>query len=243
MWISVIAVVAVFLVSVFLMTDPLKPVVLPQYYEELEGLIGQPVEKVCEVLEITKEQLGYNPVSYVGQTTLTAEYMDQPFALTLYFGRDNGLLSGFRYLATYDGVTEDTAAAAASVARQLWKNYGKGFQWELKEDPKLLKDITGEEVLAIHRKIFERTGDYMVTDTWNLTEGAADNVKSYLNQVEISDMWQNMHGERAKLYEVSPRYYLRFSSAVDKETETTYIVLEYKTGWIPGQYSVMVTGN
>ncbi len=243
LWISVIAVVAVLFVSFFLMTDPLKPVVVPQYYEELESLIGKDRDAVCEALNITKDQLGEDSVSGVCQTSLTAEYMGEPFALVLYFGRDNGLLSGFRYHATYEVIAEDTAAVTATVARQLWKNYGKGFQWELKDDPKLLKDITGEQVLDIHRKVFERTGDYKVMDMWNLTKDAPDNVKTYLNQVEISELWQNMYGEKAKLYEVSPRYYLRFTSSVDKETETTYIMLEYRTGWIPGQYSVMVTGN
>ena len=243
LWISVIAVVAVLFVSFFLMTDPIKPVVVPQYYAELESLIGKDQDTVCDVLNITKEQLGEDLVSGVCQTTITAEYMGEPFALVLYFRRDNGLLSGFRYYATYEGVTEDAAEVAASVARQLWKNYGKGFQWELKDDPKLLKDITGEQMLAIHRKVFERTGDYKVMDMWNLTNGAPDNVKTFLNQVEISELWQNMYGEKARLYEVSPRYYLSFTSGVDKETETTYIILEYRTGWIPGHYSAMVTGN
>jgi len=242
-WISVAAVVMVVFVSLFLLTDPIKPTVVPQYYEELVTLIGEDMDTVCKELDITKEQLGHDIQSGVCQTTLKANYLDEEFSLILYFGRDNDLLSGFRYYTVYEGITEENAESAAKVARQLWKNYGKGFQWELKDDPKQLKNITGEALYTIFQTVYEHTGEYRVTDFWNLTGDAPDNVKRFLKQVEISEQWQKLYGEKAKLYEVSPRYYLTFAAVPDKETETIYINLEYKTGWIPGRYSVMVTGD
>ena len=242
-WISAVALVAVIFVSLFLLTDPLSPKALPQYYTQLEHLIGEPVDTVCQSLGITKEQLGEEIPPGIYQPALKAEYMGIEFDVVLLFSVDTRQLGAFRYVAAYEGITEAAAEDAAKVARQLWKNYGKGYQWELKEEPELFKTITGDDVFAIHQNVYNRTGTFTIRDLWNLTDSAPENVTAFLWQMELSELWQNSYGELSQRYGVKPACYLEFFTDVSKTEEVTMLVLEYRTGWIPGRYSTMTIEN
>lgn len=242
-WISLIAVAAILLVSFFFMTDPIKKTVVPQYYDELVQLIGKPVDEVCTVLGVTREQLGSGVLRGVCETTLKAEYMGVDFDLVLLFNDANGVLGSFRYIAKYDGISEEAASDAQMVAHQLWKNYGKGYQWEEQEDPTRLSDITAEEILQIYNTVNERHGSFSLRDQWDLTDTAPGNVQTYLDQIQVTEYWQNTYAEKAKLYNVSAHYYLEFTTGVASDGGSSYIILAYQTGWQPGHYSVMVTAD
>ena len=242
-WVSVAALAAVAFVFVFLLTNPLPGKKLPTYYEELEGLIGQPVETVCEALGITQQQLGQEIPPGIYQPALKAEYLGVEFDVVLMFSVDTQKLGAFRYVASYEGITQAAAEDAAKIARQLWENYGKGYQWELKDDPAQFRNITGEEVFAIHQNVYNRTGTFTIRDLWNLTDDAPSNVKAFLQQMELSELWQNSYGELSQRYGVKPACYLEFFTDVSKTEEATMLVLEYRTGWIPGRYSTMTIEN
>lgn len=242
-WISLIAVLAIVFVSFFFLTDPIRRDVVPPYYEELVSLIGKPVDEVCTGLGITREQLGEDIFRGVYETSLPVEYMGAEFQLVLLFNNSNGPLDSFRYVARYDGISEEAAADAEVISRQLWKNYGKGYQWQEKDEPKRLADITAEEILAIYNTVNERHGSYAMREDWDLTQDAPKNVQTYLDQLELSENWQQLYGEKAKRYGVSPHYFLEFSTGVEGDGSSSYIILAYKTGWQPGHYWVEVTAD
>ena len=242
-WISLIAVLAIVFVSFFFFTDPIRREVVPPYYEELVNLIGKPVDEVCTGLGITREQLGEERYRGVYETSLTAEYMGAKFRLVLLFNDSNGPLGSFRYVARYDGISEEAAVDAEAISRQLWKNYGKGYQWQEKDDPSRLADITAEEILAIYNTVNERHGSYSMHEDWDLTKDAPKNVHTYLDQLELSDFWQKMYAEKAKVYGFSAHYYLEFSTGVEGDGSSSYITLAYKTGYQPGYHSIEVKGD
>lgn len=242
-WISLIAVLAIVFVSFFFLTDPIRREVVPPYYEELVGLIGKPVDEVCTGLGITREQLGEELSRGVYETSLTAEYMGAEFQLVLLFNDSNGPLGSFRYVARYDGISEEAAHDAEAISHRLWKNYGKGYQWKEKDEPRRLADITAEDILAIYNTVNERHGSYTMHEDWDLTEDAPKNVHTYLDQLELSDLWQQLYAEKAKLYGFSAHYYLEFSTGVEGDGSSSYIILAYKTGYQPGMYWVEVTAD
>ena len=76
-------------------------------------------------------------------------------------------------------------------------------------------------------------------DHWDLTKDSSKTVKAYLDYLESSELWQAFYGERAKLFGVSPHFYLDFFAWSNPDENLTYIVLDYKTGWQPGHYTTI----
>lgn len=240
-WVSVIAVVAILFVSLFLLTDPMDQDVVPPYYNELVESIGEPVEVVCQALEITPQELGEPVVESVYVLPDTIEYLDVPLYLELRFFPGSEVLYQFRYYARYSGISQQASQDAAIIANQLWDNYGKGYQWEEKDDPARLSGITAEEIYQVYQVVNERTGSFVIRDAWDLTKSAPKNVQTYLKGVAASDYWNHYYADKAALYGVEPHYYLEFSTGMDSQEGDAYIVLSYNTGWQPGSYQVTIT--
>lgn len=239
-WLSALLVVVMVFISVFFVTDPISQKD-PPYYKTLQNQLGQPVDVVCESLGIAEENLvslGNGTGFY--DTPLKVEYEGVTFTLRLGFNISNDLLYSFTYFTAYEGNHEQAAADIVTVSNRLWKNFGKGYQWYEREDPERLKENTTEDILA---KYSERDVRSLAYDQWDLTHQASKPVKTWLDQIEVSYLWQQNYAEKARLYGVEPHYYMEFTAAYDKATDQTYISIEYQAGWQPGHYGSMVTSD
>jgi len=239
-WISIALVVAMVLASVFLVTDPITQVD-PPYYATLRDQLGQPVDVVCQNLGIAEAELaslGNRTGLY--DTPLTAEFEGVTFVVRLGFNVGNDLLTSFSYHTTYNGSHEQAAGDIVAVSNRLWNNFGKGYQWYEREDPKRLKENTTEDILAYYA---ERDALNLAYDQWDLTYQATKPVKTWLDQIEISHMWQKNYAEKARLYGVSPHYFMEFRATFDKDNDKTYMEMTYRTGWQPGHYGARVESD
>lgn len=236
-WICVAAVIAIVFVSVFFMTDPIQSP--PPYYEDLVDVIGKPIEEVCAALGVDQSVLGEEIPRGGYETSIEVEYQGVPFTLWLGFDptMDNVLIE-FGYLAVYEDNMQLAAEDTLSVARQLWKTYGKGYQWEEKENPKKLSYISLDEILTGFANENKRKYDklYVLEDDWDLTGDSPVTVREFLERVKNSDVWEEAHGEMAEKMGKFPHFYLDFHAWHDPDTNISKIVLIYTTGLQPGHY-------
>lgn len=236
-WISVILVVVILFVTVFLVPDPVSQVD-PPYYETLRDQLGQPMDVVCASLGISEEELAsVGNATGIYDTPLKVEYEGVTLSVRLGFSINNDLLYSFTYQAVYEGDHEQAATDIVSLSNRLWDNFGKGYQWYEREDAKRLKENTVEDVLS---KYSERDVSSLAYDQWNLTHQTSKSVKTWLDQIEVSYLWQEYYAERAQRYGVTPHYYMEFRAAYDNATDQTYISITYQAGWQPGHYSSAV---
>lgn len=236
-WLTIALVVVIIFVTVFMVPDPIKQVD-PPYYETLRDLVGQPVDVVCEALDLQETELvvlGARTGLY--DTPLIAEYQGVEFKVRLGFSIYNELLTSFTYYKLYDGEHEQVAQDVVAVSNRLWDNFGKGYQWYENEVPKRLKNDTAEDVLA---RYSERGRSSIAYDQWNLTHQATKPVKTWLDQIEVSYLWRETHGDMAQRYGVSPHYFMEFNATYDKDTDRSQISMGYHTGWQPGHYGTFV---
>ena len=235
-WICIVLVLVIALLLVFFLVDPMQK--HPPYYEELMDLIGQPMDRVCAELGISEDALEGEAAVGFYETPITVEYEGVSLRLRLDFSRHNSLLSSFAYYALYDD-EQKAAEDAEKLAKHAWRAFGKGYQWEENDEPKRLRDTSKDDILA---KMEDKKAT-LLWDHWDLTKDACKAIKTYLNQIEISSVWQEMYGDMAKRYNVSPHFFLTFT--VDRNTfdDTVFIIWEYETGWQPGHYSTKVTSD
>lgn len=239
-WISIIAVLAIVVTSVFFVTDPILTQEHPPYYEELMNLLGEPVEVVCAELGLTEADLGEEIARGIYDTPIQVEYEGITFTLRLGFSVYNELFSSFTYYAAYEGNPNQAAEDTVTICRQFWNEFGKGYQWEENEAPDRLRTITAQDVLD---DLADESDTTIVGDQWDLTGKASKSAKTYLDQIEVSAWWQEVYGEKAKLYEISPHFFLCFTAYDVPYENMTYISIEYHTGWQPGHYSVVIESD
>ena len=233
-WISIVLVLVMAFVSVGFVTDPVTQVD-PPYYETLRDLLGQPIDVVCDGLGISENELvNLDEVRGFYETPLKAEYQGITFNVRLYFAIQNDLLWSFDYYKVYEGNREQAATDIVTVSNRLWKNFGKGYQWYEKEDPKLLKEDDVEDILA---RYSERNVSSLAHDQWNLTYHATKPVKTWLDQIEISHMWQEQWADEAQVFGVSAHYFMEFNAIYEKVSDKTYVSMTYEAGWQDGHYS------
>ncbi len=229
-WICVITALLIVLVAVFFMTDPMEK--HPPYYQELMDLLGEPVETVCQELELSRDALVETQVYGIYNAPLTAQFRDIPFRIQLCFDRGNQLLCSFCYIAEYEGGYQQIAKPASALAKHLLKAHGKVYQWE-QLTPEQREFITSEEgILAL----FSEKPDRAYEEQWDLTKCASKSAKTYLDQIEVSSIWQEQYAQRARRYGISPHFYLSFRAFSNQQENKSYVMLEYKTGWQPGHY-------
>ena len=236
-WICILAVLAIVLTAVFFMTDHIKK--HAAYYEELMNLLGEPVETVCRELGLSPEEIkDLTGSGDIYTTPLMAEYQGIPFAVRLCFERGSGLLSSYQYVAEYQGDYNQIVQPASKIAKHLLKAYGKVYQWD-QTDREKQEFVTSEEEI---RKAFQHP-DRIYGEQWDLTKYASKSSKTYLAQIDVSSVCQEHYAENARKYKVSPHFYLSFHAYGDRHENKSYLVLEYITGWQPGNYSVKITSD
>lgn len=239
-WISIIAILAIVVTAVFFVVDPIPTQEHPPYYAEMMDLLGEPKETVCAELGLTEAELGEEIAGGFYDTPIQVEYEGITFTLQLGFSVYNDLLSSFTYYAAYEGDPNQAAEDTVTISHQLRNEFGKGYQWEENEDPDRLRTITAQDVLD---ELASESDTTIITDQWDLTDKASKSAKTYLDQIEVSAWWQEVHGERAKLYEVSPHFFLWYTASYNPSENMTYISISYLTGWQPGHYSVVIESD
>lgn len=239
-WISIVAIIAIVIASVFFVTDPILIQEHPPYYEELMDLLGEPVEVVCAELGLTESDLGEETARGIYDTPIQVQYEGVTFSLRLGFSYYNDLLSSFTYFASYEGNPERAVEDTVTICHKLWDEFGRGYQWEEKEDPDRLRNITAQDVLDDFTDNRDMT---IAGDQWDLTDKASKSARTYLDQIEVSAWWQEMYGEKARLYEVSPHFFLSYTTSYIPSENLTYISIGYNTGWQPGHYSVVIESD
>ena len=239
-WISALLVVVIVFVFVFFVADPIAQV-NPPYYDILQDQLGQPMDVVCASLGVSEEELvSLGDMTGFYETPLKVEYEGVTLSVRLGFSIYNDLLHSFTYQAAYEGNHEQAAADIVSLSNRLWNNFGKGYQWYEREDPKRLKENTVQDILT---KYSERDVRSLAYDQWNLTHQASKSVKTWLDQIEVSHLWQEHHAERARQFGITPHYFMEYTAAYDKATDQTYIAISYQAGWQPGHYGSMVESD
>lgn len=239
-WLSVLLIIVMVFVSIFFVTDPITQVD-PPHYETLRDSLGQPIDVVCENLGISQEELvSLGDATGYYYTPLKVEYEGVTLNVRLGFSIYNNLLHSFTYQTVYEGNHEAAAADIVALSNRLWKNFGKGYQWYEREDPKRLKENTYEDVLATYS---ERNVNSLAYDQWNLTHQASKSVRVWLDQIEVSHMWQKQWAEKAQQFGLAPHYYMEYRAGYEKDTDQTIINITYQAGWQPGHYGSMVTSD
>ena len=148
-WVSIVLVAVMIFISVFFIPDPITQID-PPYYATLRDLLGQPIDVVCEELGISEGELvGLGDGTGYYDTPLKVGYQGVTFNVRLGFNISNNLLWSFTYYKTYEGHHEQAAADIITVSNRLWKNFGKGYQWYERDDPKRLKENTAEDVFKL----------------------------------------------------------------------------------------------
>lgn len=239
-WLSVVLVAVMIIAAVLLIPDPVSQID-PPHYETLRDLLGQPAPTVCQELGISVEDLK-EAAAHTGiyDTPIRVEYQGVPFTVRLCFSMYNDLLWDFSYVATYDGNHEQASADIVTVSNRLWKNFGKGYQWYEQEEPRRLKEYSQEDVLA---RYSDRDTVNLAWDQWDLTHQASKSVKTWLDQIEVSHLWQKSYAERARKFGLSPHYYMEYKAIYDRENDKTYVSMSYTAGWQPGHYGSMVSSD
>lgn len=238
--ISILLVVAIVLAAFFVVPDPVSQVD-PPHYETLRDLLGQPLDVVCEELGLAETELiSLGERTGLYDTPITVEYEGITFHIRLGFSIANDLLWSFAYYASYEGDHEQAASDIVTISNRLWDNFGKGYQWYEREDPLHLKQDTVEDIIAQYS---ERNMPALTGDQWNLTHQASKPVKIWLDQIEISNLWQKSYAENARKYGVSPHYFMEYSAMYDDASDMTYITMTYQAGWQGGHYSSMVKSD
>lgn len=238
LWVSVVAILIMALVVTFFMTDPLQK--HPDQYEELMDLLGEPMETVARELEMSDTELvPLTNVGFIYDTPIAVEYQGIPFRVQLLFTRGDGLLSSFQYVAKYEGNYNSIVQPASALARHLLKSHGKVYQWDQRNGEKEEFTTTEEGV----RLLFEASPERIYGDQWDLTKHASKKAKTYLDQIEVSSQWQELYADKARMYGMSPHFYLTYKAYSLPEENASYIILQYSTGWQPGSYQSSITSD
>ena len=239
-WINILVLLVIMLFVFFLVPDPISQID-PPYYETMRDLLGQPMDVVCEKMDLSEEELiGLGDRTGYYDTPLEVEYQGVTFRVRFGFSIHNDLLYSFTYYATYEGNHEQAATDIVKVSNRLWDNFGKGYQWYEQENPERLKESTVEDILAQYT---DRDGTNLAFDQWNLTYQASKSVEVWLDQIAISNQWHSYYAELSQRYNVGPHYFLEYTSTYDEANDLTMISMKYTAGWQPGHYSSMTVSD
>lgn len=225
-WICAVLVVTIILTAVFILPDALGPE-QPEYYEELVGMLGLPMEQVCQELGISKDDLeGLDDRSGLYKTKLKAEYAGVSFDLWLIelYGTDT--LGGFQYWNVYEKNKEQAVKDAVSVANKLGDEFGGSGKAEDETHIGELKNATNASV----SKLFENyrrkhVGISELSGRWDMTNSDEGRIKEYLAELQNSEIWLSSYSGR----NVVPHYAMTFTAWNDDEVDEAIVAITYKT--------------
>lgn len=218
-WICILLLVSLVGLSAFFLTNPVE---YPPYYMVLMNRLSDPMDQVCDDLDIKQEDLiGDGAGNYA--TPIYVEYADVTMRLYLHTtaGEEGETLRYFSYNAVFNGSTDEGDQAAANVAKQLYKTYGAGELAKLSSKPDLYKKISAEEVTSAFNGGSGSTNGRLF-DYWDITDSGHGNLEEHLD---------NLHLERKEQYDDmlgSVCYFARFYAAYDPERNTKTVTITYR---------------
>lgn len=228
LWISITAVIAVLLVSVFVLPNAMGQQ-HPEYYDDLISMLGQPIDVVCTELGISREELIEEDTSAF-KTPLKAEYAGIQFDLWLYTIYGTDTFASFQYFNVYEGQREQAVKDTVTVANYLYTKFGKGMQASKNknEDPERLKNATEESVDKLFdNERYRSIGTSTLGDKWDLTDSGNGNIRTFLLELEQSEQWQILYGEK----DLKPTYELEFMAWNDHIEDRACVAILYNTGF------------
>jgi len=214
-WICMAAVIAVLLVSIFILPNTIAPE-HPQYYEELISMLGQPIDDVCAKLGISESDLITVEKDFF-QTPLNVNYAGVEFKLSLIKRIDADILGGFQYYTEYNGNGEIAAKDTAAVSHKLYNSFGNG------EVGSSLAELTVESIDTMFNTTGKGSGQ--IYCLWDLTDSGDGNIKRYLEGLKDSRVWKNMYKESKWV----PAYQREFLAYKKHPEETVVIGIIYHT--------------
>lgn len=225
-WICAILVIAIVLTAVFLLPDASGPE-HPEYYDELIGMLGLPMDQVYQELGITGDDVeGLDDRSGLYKTPLKAEYGGVSFDLWLIALYGENTLGGFQYWNVYEQNKERAVKDTVAVAHKLWHEFGESGYPRSKKDPEQLKNVTEESV----HKTFENyrrqhIGISEISDRWDMTNSGEGRIEEYLDELLNSEIWLASYGDTAFV----PHYAMTFTAWNDDEVDEATVAITYKT--------------
>lgn len=228
LWISITAVIAVLLVSVFVLPNAMGRQ-HPEYYDDLISVLGQPIDVVCAELGISREELIEEDTSAF-KTPLKAEYAGVQFDLWLYTIYGTDTFASFQYFNVYEGQRDQAVKDTVAVAHHMFTNLGKGMLASKNKnvDPERLKNATEESVDKLFdNERYRSIGTSTLGDKWDLTDSGDGNIRTFLLELEQSEQWQILYGEK----DLKPTYEFEFMAWNDHIEDRAIVAILYNTGF------------
>ena len=228
LWISITAIIVVLLVSVFALPDATGNQ-HPEYYDDLISMLGQPIDAVCAELEISREELIEEDTSAF-KTPLKAEYAGVQFDLWLYTIRGTDTFASFQYFNVYEGQREQAVKDTVAVAHHMFTKLGKGTLASKNKDfdPDRLKNATEESVDKLFdNERYRSIGTSTLGDKWDLTDSGDGNIKTYLQELVQTEVWQGAYGNK----DMVPTYEVEFTAWNDHLEDRAIVAILYNNGF------------
>lgn len=189
LWVCIVAIIAIAVTTVFFMTDPVQE--HPPFYDMMAELLGQPLDAVCDGLDISRDELTpMDEYGYNYETPIRVTYQGIPFQLNIYTGRPDYLYA-FEYVAYYDAFDTQTEADIVTLARHHWKAFGEGYQAKVHKDADILSYISKKTIRrTIDANIDEGVGTRILQDEWDLTQSSSAAVKRQLASIKETGEWK-----------------------------------------------------
>lgn len=188
----------------------------PSDYEQLSGLIGQPMESVFAALALPQNMQATNPGTY--KLPQKAEYAGVEFDVYLTFDAGYGdKLFRIKYQAIYQDNTRQAAEDGLKVAKNLSKAYGKTY---VREEP-VIADMSKNELIA------DLAGDEVFKENnfWDISQSCGENVKAFMEEIGSSEQWKQTSAYQKLGW--LPCYYLDCDVISVPESGTQVVQIEY----------------
>ena len=189
----------------------------PSYYDELSGVIGQPLQAALEKLNLQEDDL--KPLvegdSLWLKTPIRVEYGGVGMDLVL--GRDSeDRFTSVMYLASYENAPEQAAKDTVKIGNQVEKAMGKAYV----KDEVRIYEMT-EKALKEH---YSGKEVYTENNFWKITDSASDAVKEYFAYLEGQDFWKEALANK------KANFYMDFDVNYDPESNAVWVMLTYRVG-------------
>ncbi len=185
----------------------------PSYYDELSGVIGQPLQAALEKLNLKEDDLkplveGDNEWY---KTPIQVEYGGVSMDLVLGRDRDDQFTS-IMYLASYENAPEQAAKDTVKIGNQVEKAMGKAHV----KDEVRIYEMTEQEL----KECYSGKEVYTQNNFWEITDSAPDAVKEYFKYCE--NLWKEALADK------EANFYMDFDVNYDPESNVAWVMLTYR---------------
>lgn len=185
----------------------------PSYYDELSGVIGQPMQAALEKLNLQEGDL--KPLTEGDdawwKTPIQVEYGGVSMDLVL--GRDRAdQFTSIMYLASYENAPDQAAKDTVKIGNQVEKAMGKAHV----KDEVRIYEMTEQEL----KECYSGKEIYTENNFWEITDSAPNAVKEYFGYCE--NLWNEA------LPDKEADFYMDFDINYDPESNVAWVMLTYR---------------